>query len=107
MLYSYRLEGSDAQHAQWSDWKNETKATYTYLPEGHYFFHVKAKNIFGHESREAVYEFTIVSPWYRTVWAYIAYVLIFIAFVYGAITVSTRSLRNIISERTAEVVKQK
>ena len=47
MLFSYRLEGSDAQHAQWSAWKNETKATYTYLPEGHYFFHVKAKNIFG------------------------------------------------------------
>ncbi|MGP8217579.1 MAG: SpoIIE family protein phosphatase [Bacteroidia bacterium] len=107
LLYSYRLEGSDAQHAQWSDWKNETKATYTYLPEGHYFFHVKAKNIFGHESLEAVYEFTILSPWYRTIWAYIAYVLFFVAFVYGAITVSNRSLRNIINERTAEVVKQK
>ena len=107
MLYSYRLEGSDAQHAQWSAWKNETKATYTYLPEGHYFFHVKAINIFGHESKEAIYEFTILSPWYRTVWAYIAYILFFAAFIYGVVTVSTRSLRNIISERTAEVVKQK
>jgi len=107
MLFSYRLEGSDAQHAQWSAWKNETKATYTYLPEGHYFFHVKAKNIFGHESKEAVYEFTILSPWYRTVWAYIIYILFFAAFIYGVVTVSTRSLRNIISERTAEVVKQK
>ncbi len=107
LLYSYRLEGSDAQHAQWSAWKNETKATYTYLPEGHYFFHVKAKNIFGHESKEATYEFTILSPWYRTIWAYIAYILFFAAFIYGVVTVSTRSLRNIISERTAEVVKQK
>lgn len=107
MLYSYRLEGSDAAHAQWSLWKNETKANYTYLPEGHYYFHVKAKNIFGHESREAIYEFTILSPWYRTIWAYIAYVLFFAFFIYGVVTVSTRSLRNIISERTAEVVKQK
>jgi len=105
--YSYRLEGSDEQHSQWSEWKNETKAPYTFLHEGHYIFHVKARNIFGHESKEAVYEFTILSPWYRTVWAYIAYLLLFVGFVYSAITISTRSLRNIISERTAEVVKQK
>jgi serine phosphatase RsbU (regulator of sigma subunit)/ligand-binding sensor domain-containing protein len=106
-MYRYRLEGSDEQHSNWSEWNNETKAPYTFLHEGHYVFHVEAKNVFNHESREAVYEFTILSPWYRTVWAYIAYLLIFIAFVYSAITVSTRSLRNIISERTAEVVKQK
>ncbi|HTA83292.1 MAG TPA: SpoIIE family protein phosphatase [Bacteroidia bacterium] len=105
--YRYRLEGSDEQHSQWSDWKNETKAPYTFLHEGHYIFHVEARNVFKQESREAIYEFTILSPWYRTVWAYIAYVLGLIAFVYSAISISTRSLRNIISERTAEVVKQK
>jgi len=104
ILYSYYLEGFENN---WSDWKNENHKEYTNLSEGHYIFHVKAKNIFGHESREATYEFTILSPWYRTIWAYIGYILFFIALVYGAITVSTRSLRNIISERTAEVVKQK
>ncbi|HTB05878.1 MAG TPA: SpoIIE family protein phosphatase [Bacteroidia bacterium] len=102
--YSYFLDGFDKG---WSIWKHDVKAHYTNLPEGQYFFHVKAKNIFGYESQEAIYEFTVLSPWYRTVWAYIGYVLFFIAFVVGAITVSTRSLRNIISERTAEVVKQK
>jgi len=107
MQYRYRLEGSDEQHSAWSEWTNETKAPYTFLHEGHYIFHVEARNVFNHVSHEAVYEFTILSPWYRTIWAYIIYFLIFIAFVYSAITVSTRSLRNIISERTAEVVKQK
>jgi serine phosphatase RsbU (regulator of sigma subunit)/ligand-binding sensor domain-containing protein len=103
-LYSYMLEGFDKQ---WSGWKNESKAVYTNLPEGKYFFRVKAMNMYGHESQEAVYEFTILAPWYRTLWAYIGYVLFFFGFVYGAIIISTRGLRNIIQERTAEVVKQK
>jgi serine phosphatase RsbU (regulator of sigma subunit)/ligand-binding sensor domain-containing protein len=102
--YSYFLEGFDKQ---WTGWKNENKAVYTNLPEGQYFFKVKAKNMFGKESREAVYEFTILAPWYRTFWAYAGYLFLFVGFVYGAVTVSTRSLRNIIQERTAEVVKQK
>jgi len=102
--YRYYLEGFENQ---WSDWKKENHKEYTNLSEGHYVFHVQARNIFEHESREATYEFTILSPWYRTVWAYIGYILALFALVYGAITVSTRSLRNIISERTAEVVKQK
>jgi len=104
MLFSYYLEGFDKQ---WSGWKNESKAVYTNLPEGKYYFRVKAMNIFGHESQEAVYEFTVLAPWYRTVWAYIGYVLFFIGFVWGAIIISTRGLRSIIQERTAEVVKQK
>lgn len=104
--YRYCLvEGNDENH--WSEWKKETKVDYTNLSEGHYYFKVKAKNIYGHESQEAVYEFTISPPWYRTLWAYIGYVLGFIGFVYGAVVISTRGLRSIIKERTAEIVKQK
>lgn len=103
-VFSYYLEGFDKQ---WSGWKNETKAVYTNLPEGNYFFRVKSKNVFDKEGVEAVYEFTVLSPWYRTIWAYILYVMLSAGFVYGAITVSTRSLKAIIAERTAEVVKQK
>jgi serine phosphatase RsbU (regulator of sigma subunit)/ligand-binding sensor domain-containing protein len=103
-VYSFFLEGFDKQ---WSSWKNENKAVYTNLPEGHYYFRVKAQNMFGRESQEAVYEFTIMAPWYRTFWAYAGYLFFFIGFVYIAITISTRSLKNIIQERTAEVVKQK
>jgi serine phosphatase RsbU (regulator of sigma subunit) len=102
--YSSFLEGFDKQ---WSGWKNETKSVYTNLPEGEYYFRVKARSVFGRESQEAVYAFTVLAPWYRTLWAYIGYVLFFIGFVLGAVVVSTRGLRNIINERTAEVVKQK
>ena len=103
-LYSYYLEGFDPQ---WSNWKNETKAVYTNLPEGTYSFRVKSKNIYGTEGVEAVYEFTVLSPWYRTIWAYIAYLLLSVGIVYGAIVISTRGLKKIIDERTSEIVKQK
>lgn len=103
-LYQYFLEGFDKG---WSNWKNETKAVYTNLPEGSYFFRVKAKNIFNKESNEAVYEFTIQPPWYRTWWAYVLYFLSSIAFIWGVVTYSSRGLKRIIIERTAEIVKQK
>ncbi len=102
--YSYKLDGFDKD---WSQWRKESKAVYTNLPEGQYFFRVKAKNIYGHESTEAVYEFTLLSPWYRTIWAYVSYVLLLIGVVYGAITFSTRGLKAIIKEHTAEIVKQR
>jgi serine phosphatase RsbU (regulator of sigma subunit) len=102
--YSYYLEGFDKE---WSMWKIETKAVYTNLPEGDYRFRVKSVNIYGNESTEAVYEFTILPPWSRTMWAYAGYLILFIAFVYGAVNLSTRRLQAIIRERTQEIVHQK
>jgi serine phosphatase RsbU (regulator of sigma subunit) len=102
--YKYFLEGFDIE---WSDWKSETKTFYNNLPEGDYIFKVKAKNTHGIESDETTFKFTILPPWYRTIWAYFGYVLLLGGFVYGAVTFSTRSLKAIIKERTAEVVKQK
>jgi len=102
--HQYYLEGFDNG---WSSWRHETKAVYTNLPEGTYTFHVKGKNIFNEESKEAAYEFTIFPPWYRTWWAYICYFLFSAGFIWGVVTFFTRGLKRIILERTAEVVKQK
>lgn len=104
LRFSYFLEGNDTR---WSEWSPETKKEYTNLHEGKYIFHVKARNIHNHESNEAVYEFTILAPWYRKWWAYILYVILASAIVYVIVKVYTRQLRQIIKERTAEVVKQK
>jgi len=104
LLFSHYLEGFEKH---WSVWKKEAKANYTNLPEGKYRFRVKAINIFENESVEAIYEFKILPPWHRTIWAYISYVLSFIGFVYGAIIWSTRGLQKIIRQKTAEVVRQK
>jgi len=67
------LEGFDDH---WSAWTKEPKRDYTNLPPGNYHFRVRAKNIYEHESREAVYAFSILPPWYRTWWAYGSYVLL-------------------------------
>lgn len=102
--YSFFLEGNDSR---WSDWTGDSKKEYTNLHEGAYTFHIKAMNIYGQESNEATYEFVILAPWFRTVWAYIAYLVLAILIVYAIVTVYTRRLRAIIRERTAEVVAQK
>ncbi|MFH1004555.1 MAG: SpoIIE family protein phosphatase, partial [Bacteroidota bacterium] len=102
--YQYFMEGFDKN---WSNWQQETKAVYTNLPKGNYFFRVKAKNIFQKESKEAVFEFTIRPPWYFTWWAYICYIILSIGFIWGIVIFFTRGLKAIIRERTLEIVKQK
>ncbi len=87
--FKTRLEGFDKN---WSSWSKESKKDYTNLPFGEYHFHVKAKNIFGHESSEAVYHFKILPPWNRTWWAYGIYGIFFLAFVFAADRVQRRRL---------------
>lgn len=104
ILYSYLLEGFENK---WSKWDVRNEERFTNLPEGTYTFRVKSMDVLGNISHEATYHFEILPPWYRTIWAYIGYFLFFVAFVWGAITVSTRSLKKIIREATAEIQEQK
>jgi len=102
--YAYFLEGYDND---WSEWTKETFIRYTNLREGKYTFKVKARNIYGQESSATAYEFTILAPWYRKWWAFVLYVIFAAVLVYTIVIVYTRQLREIIRERTAEVVEQK
>lgn len=110
-LFNVYLEGHDYD---WSGWEKKPSKEYTDLKEGDYIFHVKAKNIYGTESIESTYSFKILPPWYRTIWAYIGYVLSAIGFIYLIVRLSVRRLvkaKNLleetVKERTAEVVEQK
>ncbi|MCI0695784.1 SpoIIE family protein phosphatase [candidate division KSB1 bacterium] len=78
--FQYFLEGFDRG---WSAWSKSPKRDYTNLSEGEYRFRVRAKNVYQHESREAIYAFKILPPWYRTWWAYVFYALIVAAGVLG------------------------
>jgi len=111
LSFSYKLDGFESE---WSDWVKETRKEYTNLPEGAYSFLVKSKNIYGNESTVARFEFTVLSPWYRTWWAYLLYITFGLILIYLVIKIQTAHLRRenlklerIVSERTAEVVKQK
>ena len=61
------LEGLDPD---WSAWTRKTTGDYTNLGFGSYRFRVRAKNVHGQVSGEAVYAFAVLPPWYRTWWAY-------------------------------------
>ena len=71
--YSYRLDGYEKN---WSNWSNKTEKEYTNLSAGSYVFHVKAHDNLGNESEEVKYKFSIQSPWYKSIWAYIFYLII-------------------------------
>lgn len=68
--------------------------TFTHLPEGTYTFIVKAVNVFGDESEAAELQFTISPPWYRTIVAYIIYILLLVVIVIGIIKYYTYQLKE-------------
>ena len=71
--YKTFLKGFDDD---WSSWSTVTTKEYTNLSPGKYIFNVSAKNILGIEGSTGTYSFEILSPWYRTWWAYIFYMLV-------------------------------
>lgn len=72
--YSFRLKGFADN---WSDWSKKTEKEYTNLPPGKYTFEIKVRNNLGNESLPASYTFNIMPPWYRTLWAYLIYFIVF------------------------------
>lgn len=80
--YAYRLEGYD------HDWNttesDDRRATYQNLPEGNYELRLRATDSYG-RMVELPYSISVkvLPPWYRTWWAYLIYVLLLGAAVYG------------------------
>ncbi|GGM84628.1 hybrid sensor histidine kinase/response regulator [Dyadobacter beijingensis] len=78
--YAYKIDGVD------HDWNyvENPSATYTNLPSGTYTFQVKAANGDGVWMREPVeLQITILPPWWKTWYAYLFYLLVTAAVVYG------------------------
>lgn len=107
MLFSYLLIGRDTI---FSDWRKDNRAVFSNLWEGNYTFKVRAKNVYGHISSENIFNFRILSPWYRKPWAYLLYTLLVSALIYSGIRIYTRhlialnkKLEHIIKERTQEI----
>lgn len=87
--YQFMLENLDEA---WSPWTTTPVAEYTNLSEGSYRLRVRARNAQGYVSSEGVYGFTILPPWYRTWWAYLAYVALGGSFI--ALSVQYRRMRR-------------
>lgn len=106
-LYSYRLKG---QTETWSAWSKVYYKEFNNLYEGNYTFEVKAKNIYGKESRIASCSFDVLPPWYRTWWSYLLYSLAGFMFIVGVVRWRTDSLQKkrivlegIVAQQTTEL----
>lgn len=77
--YSYYLKNFNKE---WSGWSKKTEKDYTNLPNGNYTFQIKACSNLGDESAITSYSFTVLPPWYKTIWAYVFYGLLIIALNY-------------------------
>jgi len=106
--YQYWLEVFEPK---WSEWNLQTEKEYTNLPEDEYIFHVRAKNIYDVVSQEAVFKFEISPPWYRTIWAYVLYVLLFCALIYAIIkdqkNIAERDREQLILNQEKELLRNR
>ncbi len=88
--YAYQLEGFDAD---WVPAGTNNTATYTNLDPGSYTFRVKAASADGVWNEEgASVALVILPPWWRTTWAYVFYVLLFVAGVVAVDRIQRRRL---------------
>lgn len=94
--YLYKLEGFDAD---WLPAGENRLATYTNLDPGEYVFRVKAANNDGLWNEKGTSLKLIISPpWWRTLWAYLFYALMFLLAIFTyvrlRIRATTRTLRQ-------------
>ncbi len=110
--YKYMLEGASSD---WSPERSETEITFSGLSPGNYKFKVISRGANGVWNTEpAVFYFTISPPWYLTKWFFIgcaAFLILFVGIFVKArekkLQQEKRILEEKVTERTAEVVKQK
>ena len=110
--YAYRMEGIADR---WVEIGNRRFVHFTNLPPGDYTFHVRGTNNDGVWNNEgASCNITILPPWWRSNYAYAAYIFLVILLVLAVIRIRERNLlrekkvlEEKISERTSEIAEQK
>lgn len=109
--YQFMLEGFDKD---WRPYSTNPTVDFTNLNPGSYVFKARALNALGQESEAASFSFTIKTPWYLSLYAYIGYGLLLILLIFFAVRINgarleaaNRKLEAVVLERTKEVNAQK
>lgn len=96
----------------WSPWSGDAYRDYTNIREGDYRFRVRARNVYGEEGTEAVFDFRVLPPWYRTWWAWMIWVAAGVLVVglllrwrSAALRRRNQELAALVEQRTAELQK--
>ncbi|MFY0686329.1 MAG: response regulator [Cyclobacteriaceae bacterium] len=110
-FYRWHLKGDDDK---WSPWTQETFKDYTNLDPGAYTFEVMTRNALGKESKPTSINFIIATPWYRSIFAYLIYLVAVILAIGLIIKLNTRRLlaekkhlESIVADRTQVISSQK
>ncbi len=110
VVYRYFLEGIDKN---WSNIISEAKSeNYRDLPPGDYTFKVIAKGYNNVWSKPVELSFSIIPPWWKTWWAYLAYVTLFALILYSIsnyrsqwLKKENRILEERVKHRTSQLEK--
>lgn len=89
--YSSYLEGYDDAP---SDFSSEKSREYTKIPSGHYTFHLKSRNLRTGEISETAMKVTVRPPWYDTLYAWIIWILLAAAIIYGVYVAVSRRIAS-------------
>jgi signal transduction histidine kinase len=108
--YQHRLIGFTDE---WSPWTDESRKEYINLTPGEYEFQVRARNPHAWESSIASFSFKVLSPWYRTTWAYALFGALIVFLIASAVwwrsahlEARARKLERTVAQRTGEVQEQ-
>lgn len=75
LYFQYKLDQLD----DWSEPQKINKVIYERLIPGKYTFYLRTVDRLGNLSESIQIEFQILYPWYKTLWAYIGYMLLLVA----------------------------
>jgi signal transduction histidine kinase/ligand-binding sensor domain-containing protein/DNA-binding response OmpR family regulator len=105
--FRYKLEGFDAE---WHDAGTINRTNYTNLDPGTYKFRVIGSNndaTWNEEGTTMVLH--VIPPWWRTIWAYLAYILLFLGFLYMYLRFQRHRLEHerAVNERYREIDRLK
>lgn len=104
IMYSCRLKGFQES---WSLPSLLLMKEYTSLPEGDYIFEIKVFVNGQASSNITSFGFTILPPWYRSIWAYLVYTTLCIISLLMLYKVTIRKQSKIIMEKKQELIDQK
>jgi signal transduction histidine kinase/DNA-binding response OmpR family regulator/streptogramin lyase len=91
--YAYFLEGFEET---WNYVDSKTSATYTNLASGEYTFKLKASNNDDKWNEASVLlQIQVLPPWWRTVWAYLSYILLFLLLVLSGMYLYKKRINEI------------
>lgn len=110
LTYQFMLAGYEEY---WNPLTSLHKSTYSNLEPGSYIFRVKAINEAGLSSKEVAFKFSILPPWWKTIWFKITAILSAVIIVYivyqwriASYKHRQKELEVIVKERTSEITEK-